>query len=449
MPPLGAPLAQYSKFNLNPAGVAGFFGGEEAVSAMASVHLYKGRRWLGWYNAPGSGTMAKEFGRIANSRFWDALFPGPNDPPAVVFGLHGKKGPRYIAALSRMSFQTGHLGYLTMERSKELNAMKIKGRETLPINVAYLAMKNVDDKVPVKLLPFKTALWGLIPITVSVVTCVMCSLVYDWFSFSVILAGMITSGLTSAVIGEGRLVIESVMRPFAGAPPGHGILIGEDEVVVIKGAEGDVNVITKGRFDLVMAGAKMRYHAIGLCSLLLLVPVLLQLLLIPQGTFFGQLMFLVSLGVSWVYNFYLSSLEREKLHTDIFFEALGSPQMLRFQAGTRTTMATFVCLLLFHGVERSSPEKDRDLRIKILDSCLPNDTVIWRRWKEKVVEQHLNIDDDAGNLPYLAENGEDQVFLESDRALLRALLNDAGTAFREYLDCRGILPDDSSHQKVE
>ncbi|KAG6380614.1 hypothetical protein JVT61DRAFT_4980 [Boletus reticuloceps] len=272
MPPLGAPLAQYSKFNLNLAGVAGFLGGEEAVSAMASVHLYEGRRWLGWYNAPGSGTMAKEFGRMANSRFWDALFPGPNDPPAVSFGLDGKKGPQYIAALSGTTLTTGHLGYLTMERNKEVEEREIRGRKTVPVNVAYLAMKPVDYEAPVKLLPFKSALWGLIPITVSVATCVMCALVYDWFSFSVILAGMITSGLTSAVIGKGRFVIKSVKQP-PGIPPGHGILIGEDGVVVIKGAEQDVNAVTMGRFVLETRskhghkkGDVSKHHAIGISS---------------------------------------------------------------------------------------------------------------------------------------------------------------------------------------
>ncbi|KAF8124118.1 hypothetical protein EV363DRAFT_1354587 [Boletus edulis] len=477
MPPLVAPLAQYPKFNLNPAGVASFFGGEEAISAMTTIHLFKGRRWLGWYNAPGNGKVAKDLGRMANSRFWDGLFPGPNDPPAVFFGLDGKKGPQYIAALSGTTLPTQHLGYLTMERSKDVKEEVIRGRKTTPVTVAYLAMKNVENEAPVKWFPLiVSAIWGLIPIIVCVTTCVMCALVYDWFSFSVILAGMIASGLTSAVIGKGRLVIKSVRQPSAGAPPGHGILIGEDGIVVIKGAKRDVNVITKGRFDLVMAvkqgieksvkekhdqkdeddyedveaaGRNIpNHHAIGLCSLLLFVSVLLQLLLIPQGTFFGQFLFLVSLGVSWGYNCYLSSLERERIQADMLFKALGDPDMRRFRIGTRATMAVFVCLLVFHGVERSSPEKDRDLRIKILNSCVSNDTIIWRRWKEKVIEQHLNIDDGADMLPYLAENKEDEELSQVDRELLRVLLGDADVAFRAYFDLRHRLPVDSSYQNT-
>ena len=456
MPPLGTPLAD-SKFTLNSAGVAGFFGGKEAISAMATVHLYKGRRWLGWYNSPGSYTIAKRFGRMANSRFWDGLFPGPNDSPAVSFGLDGKKGPQYIAALSGTAMRARHLGHLTMERSKELEAEEIKGRVTNAFDVAYLAMKHVDYDTPIKQLPLNNALFGLIPITTSVVTCLMCALAWDWFSFSMILIGIISSGLASLVIGKGRLVITSVKNPASGVPPGHGILMGDDEVVVIKGEERDVNAITKGRFDLKTdskqgdeeKGTVRSYHAIGLCSLLLLLQFLLQLLLVPQGLLFGQIMFLISLGVSWGYSSYLSSLEKEKIQTDILFETLGHPEMLRFRAGTRTTMAVFVCLLVFHGVNRLSPEKDRASRLKILGSCLANDTPAWGRWREKVVQQLLNIDDGSGSLPYLRENEEDRALSEEERELLKVLLEDACAAFRGYLCVRDRLPEDSSHLKVE
>ena len=98
MAPISTPLAG-AKFTLNSAGVAGFFGGEEAISAMATVHLYKGRRFLGWFNSPGSYTIAKRFGRMANSRFWDGLFPGTNDSPAISFELDGKQGTQVYRRL--------------------------------------------------------------------------------------------------------------------------------------------------------------------------------------------------------------------------------------------------------------------------------------------------------------------------------------------------------------
>jgi hypothetical protein len=43
-----------AKFNLNFSGVAGFFGGKETVNAMSAVNIYGMRKYLGWYNSPGS-----------------------------------------------------------------------------------------------------------------------------------------------------------------------------------------------------------------------------------------------------------------------------------------------------------------------------------------------------------------------------------------------------------
>ncbi|KIJ36777.1 hypothetical protein M422DRAFT_179050, partial [Sphaerobolus stellatus SS14] len=78
--PLKTPL-QHSSFSLDVSGIAGFFGGEEAFAAMTSVHLFRGRRWLGWYNSPGSFYVSKKYGILARSRVWDGLYPGVNVDP--------------------------------------------------------------------------------------------------------------------------------------------------------------------------------------------------------------------------------------------------------------------------------------------------------------------------------------------------------------------------------
>jgi hypothetical protein len=428
---------------------------------MGLTYFYEGRRWLGWFNSPGSYVIAKHLGGLENSRFWSGLFPGPNESPAIVFGLDGKKGPQYVAAMSGTTMSTGHLAYLTMQRSRELEPEGIEGRQTVSFGVAYLAMKHTNCGSPIERIPVTASLMAFLPTTVSIVTCIMCALVYDWLSFSLILIGIVSTGYASLVIGQRKLVIKSV-KPAPGAPPDHGLLMGDGEVVVIKGEERDVNVITRGRFDLESytdqwgdeekcTARKRRaitapnYHGLGACSLLLLSQFFLQILLIPQGSLFGQIMFLVSLAVSWGYNTYLLSLEKEKFQARILFEALGSPKMLRFRTGTRTTMAVFVCLLIFHGVKRCSDERDRMLRLKCLVYCIPNDTVVWKRWKDKVVQQLLSIDDLSDSLPHLAQDEEDQTLAESDRNLLGTLLKDADAAFRGYFCVRDRLPEDSSH----
>ena len=430
MPALGIPL-QDTKFTLDASGVAGFFGGDEAISAMATVHLFKGRKWLGWYNSPGSYTVAKRFGQLAASRFWDGLFPGPNETPAISFELDGRSGPKYIACFSGTEMQAGHLGYLTMQRAKEEKGLiHVEGRKATPSNAAFLELKDIqyDGKVPRR--DVGNALVAFVPILTSFVACIVCALVEDWFSFSMILLGIFSSGVACLVIGFGELSLSTVKTPAPGAPPGDGILIQDETVIVVKGAEKDVNAITKGRF-LLTIGKGPRYDRIGFCSLLLLLlQFLLQLLLIPQGTLFGQIMFLGTLGISWAYNSYLSSLEKEKIQAKVLFKTLGKPKMRKFRLGTRSTMAVFACLLICDGME--SPYSGINFG-KILRDIILNDTPVWQRWRNKVTRQMKEGRLSSESLTQLEVDEDDRSHLgESDINLLTTLLKDAKSAFEGY-----------------
>ncbi|KIK21852.1 hypothetical protein PISMIDRAFT_62610, partial [Pisolithus microcarpus 441] len=126
-------------------------------------------------------------------------------------------------------------------------------------------------------------------IVVSVVACVMCGLVNDWYSFTMILLGIIVSGISCYVIGSGTFFFTHP-EPAEGSPPGDGILSSDQEIVVLRGEEGAVNSITRGGFSLRFR-SEPHYEDIGWCSVLLMIQFVAQLLLIPQGTLFGQLMF--------------------------------------------------------------------------------------------------------------------------------------------------------------
>ncbi|KAI9461120.1 hypothetical protein HD554DRAFT_2176402 [Boletus coccyginus] len=432
MAPLSPPLSD-TKFTLNAWGVAGMFGGEEAISAVALIPLCPGRRWLGWYNSPGSLEVARHFGRLAHSssQFWQRIFPHPTKSPAILFTFDSQAGPRYTNALSGTEMQTGYLGYLAMERCREIEMVtEIPGKMTTPAHVALIDLGNVDYDSDLRLSRIN-ALLSLIPIIISIVTCVMCALVHDWYSFSVILVGILASGFASMTIGSKKLILESVDNPSWGSPPGDGILvpmIWEDMVVVVKGAEHAVNAITKGKFGLKLGG-RVLGHAIGISSLLLVLEFLAQLFLIPQGMFFGQLMFVTSLCVSWVYNFHISSLKRERLLADVLFRKLGNPQIHKFLLGTRTTMAVFVTLLVFHGVPNPSPLAVQ----KMLHFFLPNDTDVWERWRRKVARQvcHKTL-----SSLELDEDSDDKGLTEPEEKLLGMLLGEATAAYEGYLRVR-------------
>ncbi len=97
IPILHSPIGN-NKFSLDSSGIAGFFGGEESFAAMNTVHL-PARRWMGWYNSPGSYFVAKKYGILPESRFWDGLFPGATVTPAKLVELDVNLGPRYTGVL--------------------------------------------------------------------------------------------------------------------------------------------------------------------------------------------------------------------------------------------------------------------------------------------------------------------------------------------------------------
>jgi len=93
---------------------------------------------LGWYNSPGSYTVAKKYGQIAHSGIWDGLFPGVSVDPATMFELAGNSGPGYFAIHSgTIISDTGHIGNLFMkecEASHE-DVREVKGRLTSAVTV--------------------------------------------------------------------------------------------------------------------------------------------------------------------------------------------------------------------------------------------------------------------------------------------------------------------------
>ncbi|KAG1735408.1 hypothetical protein EDB19DRAFT_1910668 [Suillus lakei] len=491
--------ASSGNFSLDVSGVAGFFGGDEAVQAIMTIHLYKARRWSGWYNAPGSFAVAKCLGPIANSRFWNALFPGPNEDPEEVFGLDNQLGPRYIASQSGTIIdKTTHLAYLLTQKSKEVHPLtNVGGRKTQPMTLTVVEVKDTfrvmsetpspdspraeyKDSTPtvtVRVLDHNKWL-ASIPITASLTACALCAYNRDWYSSAMILLGIVSNGLTYLVVGSASVIIKGV-NPADNAPPGDGMLVDDNSnhIVILKGAEKAVNGVTKGRFCLEYPpeGVWMKtrtpndilhpssrnpgaptgpsvdpeaqrhesaqkdeekfepeeYRGIGLCGLLLGMQSLLQLLLIPQGTLFGQFMFLASFVISWVYNLYLSSLDKEKIQQRLLFEALEVGPMSKFELGTRTTAAVFATLALRPPPESTSASFKA---IKLLKCFLPNETAVWSKWREHVGEhiETINNREDVDTKLKSLKTCDNTGLNYDEQRLLAKLLDDAGDAFQGY-----------------
>ncbi|KAG9053271.1 hypothetical protein FS842_008407, partial [Serendipita sp. 407] len=386
-------------FTLDIGGVAGFFGGDEVLSAMGTIHLYKGRKYLGWYNSPGSYTVAKKYGRLADSRFWKGLFPRDNVDINKFLGFDGEKGPAFLGAHSgtRMS-HTSYIAYL-LSSECEQNAETVLENgtdEALPtcsVSVARLSRRPPPDT----LISTRKTWMAVIPILASVGSAATCAYFHDWYCFSMILLGMLSSGVACYAAGRGTLSFDQP-KSSNGSPRGDGVLHSGDKFVVLMGAEQSVCAVTRGWFSLKFDHQPLeksgqsgqlehhhqqhqqhQHHRMGFSSLLLVVQFLLQLLLIPQGTLFGQIMFLATFVCSWVYNCYLSSIDKEEVQRGMLMSKvleIGKPGLKKYTFAKRTTAVVFLLLIL-------QPQDNEG----ILNELLPNNTKIWKIWKEQVLKR--------------------------------------------------------------
>lgn len=238
-----------SKFTLDSSGIAGFFGGEWEISAMGTVYLIAGRRWLGWYNLPGSYQMAVKCGQIAKSRLWDGLFLGPDIDPVTLFGLGGTEGPMFMALdVGYTISHTSHVAHLISRFTKELLGTHVQGRVSVPYGVTIMQLNDIPSS-PIHPPHFKNVSHlAYIPIGSSLFVCVACAVFQDWYRASMILLGMFCSGLACLVIGSGSLVLEYPASALK--IPGYGILMADTQVTVLQVSRNAVSCIIRGKFSL-------------------------------------------------------------------------------------------------------------------------------------------------------------------------------------------------------
>ncbi|KAF8549367.1 hypothetical protein OG21DRAFT_1515296 [Imleria badia] len=421
------PLLQFDKprrFSLDASGVTGLLGGDYAVSAMAVVHVYGSQRLLGWYNTPGSFQIAKRLvslrGNLAQTRFRKSV----DTDPTALFGTVDCKGPKFRAAHSGTVIQeTSYVAALFMKEcvAWDSEGRVVPGRRTQPvgITIADLGQAPASEMRPARS-SVLTLLFAGVPIAVSIGTCVLCAVCEDRWASSLILVGIVANGVSCLVLGSVNFVFAHP-EPARGSPAGDGILGSDRDIVLLRGTEGAVNSITRGTFSLRFS-SEAHYALIRWCSVLFFIQGITQLLLIPQASLFGQAMFLTSLGVSALYNAWMVSWNKEKIHQKLIFESvLENPRLTKYTLGTRTTAAVFMLLVL-------QPEDPMGL----LNELLPNDTKVWKQWKAAILEQLRQ----PCNQYFLSESriGDLDGFTQQEQELLHLLYADARAAYNGYMD---------------
>ena len=418
---LGAPRRvpfNNSNINLDLSGVAGFFGGDVAVTAMSTVYFRQGRKYLGWYNNPGSLEIAQTFGQLARWSVYDGLFPGEDIPPAIAFNLDGRDGPSFIAFKSGAVKlpKTGHLAYVVCEEcrewKKEVKKDKVLGENTKGFDAIIVDLDrgkpNSTDAPAQSVKPhedkglLKTYIPPLLPILASAGAAAACVFFDDWICFAMIALGMVASGVSCWMIGTGKVVFRRLDASEEVLPCQAGILIDneDDQIIVLKGSVKQVTAITHGRFELqykTWRGANDEtFHVLGISSCILVVQFLAQLLIVPQGTFFGQIMFLASLGCSWVYNCCISPFtlgsQRRALFQDVLGLQVTDARHARLERQlvplkSRTEAVVFSLFMLAFACSEHVTEET--VLVQIIQEVLPNPGGEWRNWKKELEEEIL------------------------------------------------------------
>ena len=413
-----------SRFTLDTSGISGFFGGDEAISAMTTVHFYKYRQWLGWYNTPGSFQIARRYGLVARSAFFEGLFPGVRIEPAELVEFDGWKGEKFQAVRSGTIINTtNRLASALIKECASMVGVPIPGREGSRVGVTIVRLKEnppaiVKPKRPITCI----ALFGIIPIASSLTACIASVVYHDWISFSLILWGMLSNGISCLVIGRGTLFFTHPGRA-AGSPHVDGIL-GTDidkEFVLLQGSGNAISSVTHGKFSLELCNGDREY--VGWCSVLLTIQFIAQLFLIPQASLFGQVMFLFSLAVSWIYNLCLSAVDKEKiLGRTLLEKILSRPLLKKYILPNRAAAVVFALCIL-------RPEEPE----KIVEAYLPNKTRVWRKWKEIVLEGFPNRTENRLDFTQADLEG----FTSDEKELLRNILQDAKDAYEGFLENEG------------
>ncbi|KAI6143368.1 hypothetical protein BKA82DRAFT_999652 [Pisolithus tinctorius] len=432
-----SPLAQ-TTFILNGTGVAGLLDGEEAMSTVALAQVYDGSKWLGWYNTPGSYIIGKRFLHLAHSIVSGShVNPGSGarsetvhiDPALLLQHDGWPRGPVFKGIYSGTSMQvTGPLASLLMKKCIRMPGTAIKGRETQAVNVTIARLENVPGLQPEMKFRYSPPIYAVIPIAVSLTTCAICGLYGEWYAFSMILLGILARGLTCAFISSGELLFDH-SKYAEGSPPGDGILGCDRELVLLKGDENVVNAVTRGRLFFSFR-SKHACRIAKLCSFLLIVQAIAQLICIPQSNILGQLMFVFSIAASWVYNLWFVSFDKKEVRQKIFCDVLGSPKLDKFVFPNRCS--AMVLLLLFSGYKQELSGDPTKLK-KIMDSLLPSGSLVWEEWKDIIIERLTK------EMPLRFEGthwNHRDLTSESDRVLLETLLKDAQTAYDAFINNR-------------
>ncbi|KAM5535599.1 hypothetical protein V8D89_010766 [Ganoderma adspersum] len=398
----------------------GFVGGEKNLAALEATYVNGHRRVPSAFNSPGSYLAATGFARLAQSRVWDGPHASVSvDPNALTSTSTSSSGPKFTAAFSGSALPaTGPIAKMLADYSRKLPVTVVEGRVTTSSSVTIVELPDAPESEVHPLTRISAPV--ILPVLASGAAAAASGVVGDWTALAMIILGMASNAFSSIALQSGDLTFT---RPVTtpGAPAGDGYLESGSEIVVLKGSEAAVSSVTRGRFTLRYRG-ESALRAFSICSSLLTLQCIIQLLIIPQGTYLGQLFFLATMIISWLYNSYVVRQEAAVWEKLVLEDLLKAPSMKRYSLGTRTQAAVFLMRVL----------KPADIEEQ-LSLLIPNNTPVWKTWRQTVARGLQNSRPQFGGADYDAAGSFDK----DEKTLLAILLSDAQSAVEASVKLSG------------
>lgn len=262
-PPKALP---HAGFTLDVSTIAGFFGGNSAVRAMATANLVSQCHWFGWYNAASAYEVAKQYSGIAKSPIFTALFPTGDSDPAKILTMvdrqvdpectllffPAQKGPSSIGPLGSLVARKISQMFRVAKKPEAHPPRKENTMGTCRVTFVKLGHTLTDELNQLELVPSSSTIFmGICTILISIGGCITCTLVADWFCFASIVLGIIANGVACLVIGSGKLYLKyNPPSPSEVFTPGDAVLRTDTDIIVLIGNEGMVRPFTHGQFSL-------------------------------------------------------------------------------------------------------------------------------------------------------------------------------------------------------
>ena len=396
--------------SFSTAALLGFVGGEQNLDAVQVAHVYGRRSIPSAFNAPGSYLTGQGFAKLAASRLWDGPHAGVSvGPTALSPNAASMNGPKFTAAFSGSALpSTGPIAKLLTQYSRKLAVTVLQGRVTTPSAVTVVELPDAPECEVHPTTRISAPV--ILPIIASSAAATACGVIGDWTTLAMVILGMASNGIASYALQAGDLTFT---RPVTtpGAPAGDGYLESDNEIIVLKGSEAAVSSITRGRFTLRYKD-ESALRSFSTCNFLLTFQCIAQLLIVPQGSILGQLFFLLTMVVSWLYNAYVARQEKAAWEKLVLEDLLKAPTMRRYSLGTRTQAAVFLMQVL----KPSNVEEQLSLLI-------PNNTPVWKTWRQTVARRLQD-----SKPIFEGTEIERSSFTLNETKLLATLFNDAQAA---------------------